>query len=310
MVLPVASWMARWNFDKGLYQPRESGFCHFWLENTGADYLYAEKVWLQFDWQREQSYYRDCCVQIPPKRNFFLTSISFNVPQEKAGQLVYAIGLELQHYDQSLNTWSKLETWWTKKEFFINSIPLPYFKAFISRGVRPEDRVTTDPIAEMIKDWGFQTTTIGIERMVDTESIDEEIKNEIRKSDCFIAIATGRYIDAFRGMWRTLEYLHGETGIAFGLDKPLLFITEQGIIIEGLPGYLIDKKKRPSLVFDPLNIQDLRQRIDYIMPSIREWISNRNAQEFWNNVGRLVGPFIIGLLIGGIFLSSTGSSEN
>lgn len=94
-----------------------------------------------------------------------------------------------------------IEPWWTEKEFFIKSIPRPFYRAFVSRGIRTEDRIITDPIIEMIKEWGFETTTIGIETAADLNQIDETVKLEIKKADCFIAVATRRYLDALSGIW-------------------------------------------------------------------------------------------------------------
>jgi len=68
-----------------------------------------------------------------------------------------------------------------------------------------------------------------------------------------MAIATSRDMDLISGVWRTLEWLHGETGIAFGLDKPLLFWKSDDVAVEGLPGYLADTEKSPILSFNILD---------------------------------------------------------
>lgn len=303
--LVMSQWRVSWNFDRGMYAPGSGGTCSVWLENTSNTFLYAQKVWLGFDWQGDEAFYRECRVQVPPNRNFFLTSLGFDVPKTRAGMIMYSVGVDLQEYNDVYKTWNKLPTWWTERNFFIKSIPTPYFKAFISRGIRPEDRVTSDPIVEMIKDWGFETVTVGLEKMADRDLIDEGVKHEIDTSDCLIAIATGRYIDAISGVWKTLEWLHGETGIAFGLNKPLLLLKSDDVAVGGLPGYLADKGKVPTVSFNILNLDNLRHRIDGIMPSFREWISTKKSQDFWNAVAK-AGLL---LLIGGIFGYALGSSK-
>jgi hypothetical protein len=297
--------MLRWNFDRGTYVPGSQGACSIWLENTGDTVLYAERVWLRFDWQLEKAFSQQCEMQIPPRNNFFLTSVAFDIPKTKAGTILYSMGVDLHEYDGKYGIWNKLPTWWSDRKFFIKSIPLPYFKAFVSRGIKPEDRLISDPIVEMIKEWGFNTITVGIEKTADPSLIDEVAKNEIRTSDCLIAIATGRYVDALTGLWRTLEWLHGETGIGFGLDKPLLLLKSDDVAVGGLPGYLADKGRQPVLSFNPLDLSSLQPHIDAVMPSFREWISSKKSQEFWNTIA---GAGLL-LLIGGIFGFAIGSSK-
>lgn len=301
----MSQWRVNWNFNRGMFAPGSQGTCSFWLENTGNTVLYAERVWLRFDWQGDKASYQECKRQIPPNRNFFLTSLRFDVPKTRAGMIMYSVGVDLQEYNEVHKTWNKLPTWWTDRKFFIKSMPTPYFKAFISRGIRPEDKVVSDPIVEMIKEWGFETVTVGIEKIADRDLIDETVKNEIKTSDCLIAIATGRYIDAITGVWRTLEWLHGETGIAFGLDKPLLLLKPDDVTVGGLPAYLADKGRVPTLDFNILDLDSVGHHIDGIMPSLREWISSKRSQEFWNAIGT-VGLL---LLIGGIFGYAIGSSK-
>jgi hypothetical protein len=39
---------------------------------------------------------------------------------------------------------------------------MPLHRVFLSRGLLIEDRAIGDPIAEMIREWGFETVTVGI----------------------------------------------------------------------------------------------------------------------------------------------------
>jgi len=298
-------WVLRWNFDKSVYQPGESGRIHFWLENTGSNHLHIEKTWLQFDWQGDQAYYSQVNRQVPPKNNYYLTSLQFDIPSKKAGMITYSVGLDFYEYISYTSQWQKLPQWWSGHKYFIKSIPMPYYRAFVSRGLKPEERIATNPIVEMIKEWGFGTRTVGIEVFSDPNLIDQATRDEIKRSDCFVAIATKRYLDALSGMWRTFEWLHGETGIAFGLDRPLLVIIEKGVVVEGLPGYLVSKGRYPSVEFDPLNTENFRGQLDAVMPSFRECIASKKSEEFWNAIARAV-PLLI---LGGIFGYALGSSR-
>jgi hypothetical protein len=90
-----------------------------------------------------------------------------------------------------------------------------------------EDRAIGDPVVEMIREWGFNTVTVGIEIKVPEEQVPMKIREEIKSSDAVIAIATLRFIDALTGLWRTLEWFHNEVGIAFGVEKPLLILKDK-----------------------------------------------------------------------------------
>ncbi len=301
----MAQWNFRWNFNKGLYQPGENGNISFWLENIGESYIYAEKAWLNFDWQGNQAYYVDCKSQIGPNGSAYLGYINFNIPQMKTGILTYSVGLDIWEYNSYAQSWSKLDTWWTKPDHFIKSIPSPFYRTFVSRGIKPEDRVIGDPIVEMIKNWGFEATTVGIDKLTNTEQTDEAVRQEISSCECMIAIATRRYLDALKGLWRTLEWLHGETGIAYGLNKPLLILTEENLLLEGLPGYLVDQKKIPSITFNPLDLGAFQQKLDTVLPSFREWIASKKSDEFWNTLTKAALIFIFGAIFG----SAIGSSK-
>jgi len=126
----------------------------------------------------------------------------------------------------------------------------------VSRGLSREDRAIGDPIAEIIREWGFETITVGIEVEAPEEQVPLKVKEKIKKCDALVAIATSRYRDALTGLWRTLEWLHGEVEIAFGIDKPLLTLKDKRVSLGGLPGYLSELKQTPIIEFDPYNLDE------------------------------------------------------
>ncbi len=75
----------------------------------------------------------------------------------------------------------------------------------------------------MIREWGFKTVTVGIEVKVPEEQVLIAVRTEIERADAIIAIATPRHLDALTGLWRTLERLYSETGIAYGHCSGLIF---------------------------------------------------------------------------------------
>jgi hypothetical protein len=305
----MGDWIIRWNFDREVYRPGDSGFVHFWLVNRGDTPLYAEETGLQFEWQESEWYPVKRQVQIPVGSTQYIGMSSFDIPARKVGMLRYRVGYHLWEFQSRLNNWVDLGFSWSELKYFINAMPTPFYRAFVARGVRPEDRIVNDPIVDIIRSWGFETVTLPIEVVPEKGEVARTEREEIMRSDCLIAIATRRILDGLTGLWRTLEWLHGETGIAWGVDKPMLILKERGLLLEGLPEYLIKEKEALTLEFDPLNPEELKPKLDVIMPTLREWIASKRREEFANAVIRAASIAIPALLIGGIVGFLVGSSK-
>ncbi|MCD6146147.1 MAG: hypothetical protein J7J03_07100 [Methanosarcinales archaeon] len=161
-----------------------------------------------------------------------------------------------------------------------------------------------DPIAEMIREWCFETVTVGIEVTVPDEQVPSQIREEIRRADAVMAIATPRHRDDLTGLWKTLEWVHDEVGISFGIDddKPLLILKDKEVSIGGLPSYLTEIEQIPLIEFDPYNLGELRIELSAIMPGLREWAENKRRQEFFDELGRItIGGLAV---VGGITIMS------
>jgi len=305
----MGDWIIRWNFDKEVYRPGDKGFAHFWLENRGNTPLYVEQIGLQFEWQESKWHSANRQVQIPVSSTQYVGMSSFEIPARKAGMLRYRVGYHLWEFQSHLNKWVDLGFNSSEIKYFINAMPTPFYRAFVARGVRREDRIVNDPIVNMIKSWGFETVTLPIEVEPEKGRVARTDREEIMKSDCLIAIATRRILDGLMGLWRTLEWLHGETGIAWGVDRPILILKEKGLLLEGLPGYLIEEEECFTLEFDPLNPEELKPKLDVIMPSFREWIASKRRAEFMNAVITAASIAIPALIVGGIIGFLVGSSK-
>lgn len=141
---------------------------------------------------------------------------------------------------------------------------------------------------------------------VPEEEVPWKVREEIMKADGVVAIATPRYIDALTGLWRTLEWLHGEVGIAFGVDKPLLILRDRRVSIGGLPSYL-DRAGYPSIEFDPYALDELDSSLSRVMPGFREWIETKKKQDFFEAIKGVLAAVgavaivagIIGVIFGG-----------
>ena len=298
----MGNWIIRWNFDKSSYGPGQSASVSFWLENSGSNYLYVSSLELNSDFG---TYNIEEFVSgmVAPRENKPLGNVSLLLPEDVVGRKLFTVNYQMQEYIN--NEWIDLGFYTSDKQYFISVYPKPFYRVFVSRGLRSEDRAIGDPVAEMIREWGFETVTIGIEVKVPEEQVPERTKEEIKKSDAVIAIATPRFLDALTGLWRTLEWCHNEVGIAFGIGKPLLILRDKGVSVDGLPSYLTEIEQALLIEFDPYNFDELKTGLSTKMPSFRDWVETKRRQEFFDALkkglavtGIAIGSGIIGALIG------------
>jgi len=306
----MGSWIIRWNFNKANYSPGERGLVSFWIENTGENPLYLSDLKLEFDFGTYNL--EPVSGMVLPRENKFLGSVWLSFPENVVGRKIYTLKYHMHEYIG--NNWINLGSYSSEKQYFIGVYPTPLYKVFVSRGLSSiEDRAIGDSIVEMIREWGFETVTVGIEVEVPEEQVPIRVREEIKSSDAVIAIATPRHLDALTGLWRTLEWLHGEVGIAFGINKPLLILKDKRVSLGGLPSYLTKLKWVPAIEFDPYNLDEVKRGLSSIMPGFREWIETKRRQEFFETLGKIVveGLATLGLItiIGGIAGALLGSSK-
>jgi len=305
----MGNWIIRWNFDKASYSPGETALVNFWMENTGENPLYLSDLELIFDFGTYSL--ESISGMILPRENKFLGNVRLPFPKNVVGRKIYM--LRYRMYEYINNVWIDLGYYISEKQYFVSVYPRPFYKVFVSRGLSREDRMIGDPIAEMIREWGFETVTVGIEVKIPEEQVPIRVREEIKNSDAVIAIATPRYQDALTGLWRTLEWLHAEVGIAFGIDKPLLILKDKRVSLGGLPSYLTELKQVPVIEFDPYNLDEVKLNLSRIMPAFREWIETKRRREFFEILGKIVvgGLAVLGAItiISGIVGALSGSSK-
>ncbi len=298
----MGNWIIRWNFDKSSYEPGESASVSFWLENTDNNYLHLSNLELNFDFG---NYNLEESVggMVAPRENKFLGNVPLLLPENVVGRKIFALNYQMHEYIN--NEWIDLGFYPSDKQYFVSIYPKPFYRVFVSRGLHLEDRAIGDCVAEMIREWGFETVTVGIEVKVPEEQVPERTKEEIKKSDAVIAVATPRFLDALTGLWRTLEWCHNEIGIAFGIDKPLLILKDKGVSLGGLPSYLAEIEQVPLIEFDPYNLDELKIGLSARIPGFRDWVETKRSQEFFDALkkglavtGIAIGSGIIGYLLG------------
>jgi hypothetical protein len=305
----MGDWTIHWNFNKSNYSLGEHASVSYWIKNHGEYPLYLSDLKLDFDFGTYNL--EEIQGNVNPRTERFLGNISLTLPKNVVGRKLFTLKYRL--HELVNNNWVDLGTYSSEKQYFISIYPKPLYGVFISRGLSVEDKAIGNPIAEMIREWGFQTVTVGIEVKVPEEQALMRIREEIKKSEAVIAIATPRFMDALTGTWRTLEWLHDEVGIAFGIDKPLLILKDKRVTLRGLPSYLSKPNQVPPVEFDPYNLDELKIGLSRIMPDFREWIETKRKQAFNESLTNLAigGLAIVGFIavVSGIIGALSGSSR-
>jgi hypothetical protein len=294
-------YIVSWNFDKPSYSPGEDARINLWCENKGSRLLYVSKIAIEFDFG-VYPLPQTVCGTIKPGYREFLGTAYLPLPLDVVCVKIFKLRYIIYLYDDLTKSWNEFPNQRTH-EFFVCIFPKPLYNVFLSRGIRIEDRIIGDPIAEMIREWGFNTITVGIEVDAPDNRVAFQIRKEIQQNaHATIVVATPRTLDLVTEAWNAAEWIHGETGISYGLDKPILILKDRNVSLGGLPSYLAKSNPTIQLEFDPNDLHDLKGRLSTLMPSFRNAISHKNAQEFTENV-RTLGLYGLAAL-GGVILIS------
>lgn len=282
----MVSGSIEWSFNRPTYLPGDTAWVNVWFSNAGDTSVYLSELEIEFDFGRYSL--ESVAGSVPPHNRVPLGRGELLLPNDVVGQRAFRFGYRLHEcFDDALVDWVDTGYWESQDEFFLGLYPTPLYRAFISRGLWPEDRALGDPVAEMIREWGFQTTTVGIEVHAPQNGVPTAIREHIGKSDAMIALATPRFQDELTGLWRTLEWLHAEAGIAFGADKPLLILRDNSVSLGGLPSYLSRPADVPVLSFDRSHPEALQAVFSGAMPSFRDWIATKKRDVFLRTLGKI-----------------------
>jgi hypothetical protein len=220
-----------WNFDKSSYSPGG-----LWCENNGSRFLYLSEFVADFEFI-SVALGEPICGAIRPGRGVSLGIVHIIMPFDVVGIKTFNFRYVLYVYDEVFKTCIVFPNQRTDR-FILGIYPKPYYNVFLSRGIRIEDRVVGDSIAQMIRKWGFNTITVGIEVTVPDGQVAHEVRKEIQQNaDATIVIATPMSLDLVSEAWKAAEWIHAESGISYGLDKPILILKDKNVSLGGLPYY-------------------------------------------------------------------------
>lgn len=276
----AGDWQLRWNFNKPSYKPRENAWVTFWLDNSSDRHRFVSEVKLKFGFG---TYSIDSVGgQVPPRSSKCVGTAAFQIPANIGGAKSFRVSCHLYEFYNSI--WHDRRVFTTDAKYFLGVYPEPRYRMFISRGLSVEDRAIGDPIAGIARGWGFDPVTIGIEVRAPDDEVTEAVKREIQASDAIMAIATPRFADALTGLWKTLEWLHAEVGIAFGIDRPLLILKDRRVSLAGLPLFLVKEQEVPLIEFEYLDLDKIEDDLSAVMPKFREGVRSKTAVRSFNNL--------------------------
>lgn len=306
----MAQWEIQWQFNKLSYAPRETASVSFWIRNLGETVIYVDKVSLNFKFGT-YDLKQGIAGQIGRNQRTFLGTMNLALPDYPVSNAIFKIIYEVFEYTGNgpVNGWVNLGIYETDPKYFINILPTPFYKVYVSRGLSIDDRAIGDRIVQTLREWGIVDVTVGINPTVPNNEVPTMIKTEIGDADGLIAIATPRFIDALSGMARTLEWLYSESGIAYGLNKPLLLIREKDVAVNGLPGYLSSLNQIGVLEFSRGEMDKLPQKLTSVMPAFREAISTKKQFPLLQAVAGIAAVVGTGLIISGILGAIFDSSK-
>lgn len=282
------NWSVRGNCDKIFYSPGDLVQLNIWIDNNSEYPLRLSNIEIVFDSFR-QPIDEGYNISYPQNRRL-LNTYYVPLPTSIYGRQPFTIEYNVDYFD--FRKWVYLNRYFSSdKKYFINilsrrEIGSSRYTVFLSRSLRQEDQYVGDVVAQRIRQWNLGTRTVGIEiEASDTEAANI-IRNEIRNSDALVALATPRSYDLMSRTWRTLDWLHDEAGIAFGINKPLMIIKEASVTLGGLPRYLTKFNDCPLIEYRTAQPSILTDCIDYYMPYFREAIKKDRSDKFFHGLAQ------------------------
>ena len=268
------------------YPSEEKVEINLFLYNFSESPVIFSNIEIVFDFRtyllNKEEFYVSPKSQSSIKYNFYLPSL-------EVGRKYFYIIYDLLY--SSNNLWKKYErfTSTNTKNYFIEisskrEIANSQYIVFISRGLSAEDRTIGDFIAYNIRRWNFITRTVGIEVHATDQEASEKIKEEIKNANALIAIATPRNFNQLYQTWTTLDWLHSESAIGYGINKPLWIMQENGVELTALPKYLSKYGKAFHFLFTRKNELQIIEDINMLMPIFRESIKKDRIDTFFSEL--------------------------
>ncbi|MBL7198040.1 MAG: hypothetical protein ISS47_08065 [Candidatus Omnitrophica bacterium] len=242
-------------------------------------YLYIGDISLRGP--KNLNYVYNVKILVSPDTRQNLAVLEVPIPLKAKGEIeikLYVDTYKVTYKDDSseIDKFEDLGTLVRKGSIKFQVSPTPCYRAFVSRSIDAIDKPIVEPIVKMVQDWGFETSTVGINSFVEPHrDPGDKIIEDIIKSDCLVAIATIRDQSAFTGFFSTLEWLHTEVAWAYVANKPILLIVDSSINLEGV----LRQKRWPVIPFSNNELKKLQYELDEILPQFRLAVEGRKTEQ-------------------------------
>lgn len=208
-------------------------------------------------------------------------TLAVPVPAYVVGRWTFKVVVRATVYDGAGN-WTPWESVRTEAGFPLLVRPHPILDVFVSRSNREEDRQFIDALVELIEFHGFRARTVGIsDAPVNPGNVNPDVVRVARECAGLVALGTPRDLLA-DGSFVPSPWLSGESGVAFGHDKPIVTIHDRRVRIGGLA----EREERQT--YEPGNLQDALRAVRMAMPKFRRrCLKAKTAAEtsrFWTGV--------------------------
>ncbi len=279
----MSTWNISYNLNKSVICTGDNVILNLDIHNLDLTfYLYIDKIHLKGVKNFNYTYQTD--VLIPPDTRQNLAVLSVPIPFYIKGNNEMKLYVETSKITYKttsqgveVDKFENLGTLIRKGPIKFQISPTPCYRAFVSRSINPSDKPMVEPIVKMVQDWGFETTTVGINSFVEKHrEPTDKIVEDIVRADCLVAIATIRDQSAFTGLYSTLQWLHSEVSFAYMAQKPVLLIVDNRIDLGGILG----EKKWPVIPFNNNELLKLQFELDDILPYLRLAIAEKRTTQF------------------------------
>lgn len=135
------------------------------------------------------------------------------------------------------------------------------FSAFVSCSVRLEDESIINRFLDVLKACNIELHVFGLKPEVGLWR--EQIRSQIKRTDCTIAIMTRRDKIEGKDAWKAPDWVRDESIIAKEMGKPLAIFVEEGVEVGGI------LSEDMYVKFSRQNItQEIMNKIDNYMRSL------------------------------------------
>lgn len=276
---PQALWTIYPQIDRMVFAPGEQLRLGIVVQNVSGQALYFSKAEVIPSWADKPG------IKPTLKTDYLATGQSCIVADFELtapvlpGEYTIRFGLETWLYNWSSLQWQNLGSIRTMPWGPVLIAERPVYRAFVTMSSRKEDQPVVKPIRRLLELWGFAPETVGIDVFEeDPQRIAQKIRQRLEQADAQVAIATARDYNLIEGTYRTFPWFHVETGLGFQSDKPLLFIIDERVKLEGLLEY----PTFPRIFYNPLSLEALEYRLALVMPAFRAWVAQKKQQQFFD----------------------------